>query len=156
MLLYQYLLHYGMLLHIISQYLCLFSLILEGLHEEGECRQLDSGLEKEQILETYSAQLQKSWNSMELIFGIYKNYWAKETPKGAHTLARRVGGAPTPAGRALLSPGPPDGPPVSIFCYMRAFTLGKIVGKLTGRNSAATRRNLGGTNLGLRRSCSAG
>ena len=31
----------------------------------------------------------------------------------------------------------------------------KIVGKLTGRNSAATRRNLGGINLGLRQSCSA-
>ena len=38
MLLYQYLLHYGLLLHIMSQYLCLFSLILQGLHEEGECR----------------------------------------------------------------------------------------------------------------------
>ena len=28
-------------------------------HEEGECRQLGFWLEKEQILETYSAQLQK-------------------------------------------------------------------------------------------------
>ena len=40
MLLYRYLLYYGMLLHIMSQYLCLFSLILQGLHKEGECRQL--------------------------------------------------------------------------------------------------------------------
>ena len=40
MLLYQYLLDYGLLLHGMSQYLCLFSLILQGLHEEGECRQL--------------------------------------------------------------------------------------------------------------------
>ena len=31
MLLYQYLLHYGLLLHIISQYLWLFSIILQGL-----------------------------------------------------------------------------------------------------------------------------
>ena len=30
MLLYQYLLHYGLLLHILSQYLCLFSPILQG------------------------------------------------------------------------------------------------------------------------------
>ena len=60
MLLYQYLLHYGLLLHIMSQYLCLLSLILQGLHKEGECRQLGFWLEKEQILETYSAQLQKS------------------------------------------------------------------------------------------------
>ena len=34
----------------------------------------DSGLEDEQILETYSAQLQKSWNFMEAIFRIYKKY----------------------------------------------------------------------------------
>ena len=39
---------------------------------------------------------------------------------------------------------------------MKAFTLEKIVGKLMGRNSAATRRNLDGTNLGLWRSYSAG
>ena len=31
----------------------------------------------------------------------------------------------------------------------------KIISKLSGRNSAATRRNLGGTNLGLRQSCPA-
>ena len=41
MLLYRYLLHYGLLLHIMSQYLGLFSLILQGLHEEGECQQLE-------------------------------------------------------------------------------------------------------------------
>ena len=38
MLLYWYLLHYGLLLQIIAHYLCLFSLILQDLHEEGECR----------------------------------------------------------------------------------------------------------------------
>ena len=32
----------------------------------------------------------------------------------------------------------------------------KIISKLSGRDSAATRRNLGETNLGLRQSCSAG
>ena len=41
MLLYRYLLHYGIVVHIMSQYLCLFSLILQGLHEAGECRQLE-------------------------------------------------------------------------------------------------------------------
>ena len=39
---------------------------------------------------------------------------------------------------------------------MKGFILEKIVGKLTRRNSAATRRNLGKTNLGLRQSCSVG
>ena len=37
---------------------------------------------------------------------------------------------------------------------MKGFVLEKIVGKLTGRNSAAMSRNLGGTNLGLWQSCS--
>ena len=38
----------------------------------------DFGLEKEQILETYSAQLQKSWNFTEDVFQIYKKYWEQE------------------------------------------------------------------------------
>ena len=81
---------------------------------------------------------------------------SEETTGGGPHPGQEGGGAPTPTERASLSPGPPGGPPVSIFCYMKAFTLEKIRGKLTGRNSAATRRNLGGTNLGLRQSCSAG
>ena len=59
-------------------------LFYKAYHEEGEC-----WIEKEQILETYSAQLQKSWNSTEVTFGINKNYWAKKIPEGAHTLASR-------------------------------------------------------------------
>ena len=39
---------------------------------------------------------------------------------------------------------------------MKAFTLENMISKLSGRNTAAMRRILGGTNLGLRRSCSAG
>ena len=40
---------------------------------------------------------------------------------------------------------------------MKPFTLEKkIISKRTGRNTAAMRQNLGGTNLGLRQSCSAG
>ena len=74
---------------------------------------------------------------------------------GSH-LATRVGGAPYPPGRALLPRGPPIGSPVAIFCYMKSFVEEKIIRNLSGRDSAATRRNLGGTNLGLRQSCSAG
>ena len=70
-------------------------------------------------------------------------------PEGAHTLATRVGARPLPR-------GPPGRPPVPIFCYLKYFTLEKITSKLSGRNSAATRRNLGGSNLGLWWSCSAG
>ena len=59
----------------------------------------DSGLEQEQILETYSAQLQKSRNSIKVIFGINDNYSAEEKPKGGHPSSTRVGGAPTLTGR---------------------------------------------------------
>ena len=72
----------------------------------------------------------------------------RNRPGGPHTV-QETGGAP-------LSPEPPGGPPATIFCYMKGFVLEKFVGKLTGRNSSATRRNLGGINLGLWRSCSTG
>ena len=115
---YRYLLHYGLLLHVLSQYLCLFSLILQGLHEEGECRQLEFWAGKEQILETYSAQLQKSWNSTEVIFGIDKKYWAKKILEGATHRPRGWGARPLPC-------GPLGGPPMPIFCYMRSFVREK-------------------------------
>ena len=78
-----------------------------------------------------------------------KNTGEKIIQRGPTPWPRGWGARPLPR-------GPPGRPPVPIFCYMKSFTLEKIVSKLSGRNSAATRRNLGGTNLGLRRSCSAG
>ena len=71
---------------------------------------------------------------------------------------------PTPCSRGWGRPpracplprGPPGGSPMPPFCYMESFVQRKIRSNLSGRNSAATRRNLGGTNLGLRWSCSAG
>ena len=63
-------------------------------------------LEKEQTLETYSALLQKSWNSTEVVFGINKKYWQKNQPEGAHTLATRVGGASYPLGAPPVSWAP--------------------------------------------------
>ena len=59
-------------------------------------------------------------------------------------------------GARPLPRGPPGGPLMPIFGYMESFIEEKIISKLTGRNSAATRQNLGGTNLELRRNCSAG
>ena len=78
----------------------------------------------------------------------------RNRPGGPHPV-QETGGAP-PLGRGPLSPGPPGGLLAAIFCYMKGFPLEKIMGKLMGRNSAATRRNLGGISLGLWRSCSAG
>ena len=59
-----------------------------------------------------------------------------------------------PPGRAPLPRGPPGGSPTPIFSHMKSFNEKKIEENLSGRDSAATRRNLGGTNLGLRHSCS--
>ena len=78
----------------------------------------NSGLEKDQILETYSAQLQKSSKFMENYFGIYKKYWAKKVPEGTHQVAITVGAC-------ALACGPPGRPPVPIFCYMMCFDLEK-------------------------------
>ena len=55
-----------------------------------------------------------------------------------------------------LPRGPPRGSPTPIFSYMKSFDEKKIRSNLSGRDSVATRRNLGGTNLGLWQSCSAG
>ena len=75
----------------------------------------NSGLEKDQTLETYSAQLQKPRNSIKHFFGKYKKYLAEEIHERGHWLASRVGGAPPFPGRALLPRGAPVTPPVSSF-----------------------------------------
>ena len=79
----------------------------------------------------------------------------RNRPGGPHP-THEGGGRALPPGRAPYLVGPPGGPPVPIFCYMKSFVRRKIISKLLGRDSAATRRNLGGTNLGLWQSCSAG
>ena len=70
------------------------------------------------------------------------------------TPCSRGWGARPPWARPLPR-GPPGGSPTSIFSYMNSFDEKKIEGNLSGRDSAAMRRNLGGTNLELRRSYSA-
>ena len=65
----------------------------------------NSGLEKEQILEIYSAQLQKSWNFTGVIFGINEKYWRKNTPEGPTPWPWGWGHA-LPPGRAPCLMGP--------------------------------------------------
>ena len=93
---------YYTLCHNIYAYSLLFYKVCMKRENAGSW---NSGLEEEQILETYFAQLQKSWNSTEVIFWNNKKYWAKKIPEGAHTLATRVGGAPP----ALWPPWWPSG-----------------------------------------------
>src|SRR4051812_44758676 len=69
--------------------------------------------------------------------------------RGATPCSRGWGAHPLPR-------GPPGGSPTSIFSYMKSFDEKKIRTNFPGRDSAATRRNLGGTNLELQQSCSTG
>ena len=66
----------------------------------------NSGLEKEETLETYSAQLKKLRNSTKHRFRKYKKYLAKDIRQGGHHLSTRVEGAPAPSGRAPCLVGP--------------------------------------------------
>ena len=109
----------------------------------------DSGLEKEQILETYSAQLQKSWNSTEYLIINNEKSSPNMKTRGPTPFPRGWGRAPYLVG-PLVALRWPSSPIWSISSRK------KIRSNLSGRNSAATRRNLGGTNLGLWWSCSAG
>ena len=115
----------------------------------------NSGLEKEQILKPtlHSSKSPETPRKsfLELMIIIERKKYLRGPPT-----IHEGGGRALPPGRAPLPRGPPGRPPVPMFCYMKSFIRGKIIGKLSGRNSAATRRNLGGTNLGLRQSCSAG
>ena len=82
-----------------------------------------------------------------------KNTKRKKFIRGPHP-AHEGGGAPYPLGAPPTSWDPwwPSGGHLLLY---EVFQWEKI-SNLLGRNSAATRRNLGGTNLGLWRSCSAG
>ena len=65
---------YYMLCHNTYAYSLLFYKVYMKRENAGSW---NSGLEKEQILETYSAQLQKPWDGTEAVFGINKKYWRK-------------------------------------------------------------------------------
>ena len=75
--------------------------------------------------------------------------------RGATPCPRWWGARPTPWVHPPTSWAPwwPSGEHLLLYGFFR---WEKIISHLLGRNSAATRRNLGGTNLGLRRSYSVG
>ena len=74
MILYRYLLHYGLLLHVMSQYLCPFYLILQGLHEEGECQQLEFWAGKGANIRDLFCTTPKVLKVHESYFGNNKKY----------------------------------------------------------------------------------
>ena len=115
----------------------------------------NSRLEKEQILETYSGKLQKDLKLRKLVLEYIKNIGRRKHQRGATHQPRGWRARPSPWVRPL-----PHGPPgrllMPILCYMVSFSLEKIRRKLSARSAAVLRRNLSVTNVGLRRSYSAG
>ena len=121
MLLYRYLLHYGLLLHIMSQYLCLFSLILQGLHKEGECRQLEFWAGKGANIRDLFCTTPKVLKLHESQFwNIFKILGEESTREGPHPV-HEGGGAPYTPGRAPCLVGPLAGlrcPSLAIWCVL--------------------------------------
>ena len=68
---------------LVVPYLCLFSLILQGLFEEGEFRQLEFWTGKGANPSPLFCTSPNALKSYVDFLGIYKKYWAKEVPEGS-------------------------------------------------------------------------
>ena len=138
----------------ISIFIALWAVIT---HEEGECRQLEFRAGKGANIRDLFCTTPKVLKLHGACFwNIYKILGEKRT-RGGPPASHKGGGRalpPTPWARPLPC-GPPGRPPLPIFGYELSFTLEKIKKKFSGRSTAVSRRNLGRTNLRLRRSCSA-
>ena len=89
----------GLLIYALSRFMpCL---ILQGLHEEGECRQLEfwtgnwANIRDLFCITSKVLKLHGAW------FWIYKKYWTKKVREGGHQPGTRVEGAPYPLGAPL-------------------------------------------------------
>ena len=97
----------------------------------------NSGLEKEQILEAYSAQLQKSWNSTEHLKINKEKYSPKMKARGPTPLPRGWGRPP----RAHPLPrGPPGDLPTRTTTLYNCFRGEKIGEKDSSRFTIRSRR----------------
>ena len=96
------------------------------------------------VLKLHESQF---WNILKIL--------GEESTRGGPPTVHEGGGRALPLGTPLPR-GLPGSPPMPIFGYKVSFALEKIIRKLSGRSAAVSRRNLGRSNLGLRRSCSAG
>ena len=85
---------------------------------------------------------------------IIKNTERRKYQRGPTPWPRGWGARPTPWALPL-SRGPPGRPPVPIFGYMKSFALEKKK-EAFGTKRRSLEAKPGETNLGLRRSCSAG
>ena len=118
-------------------------------HEEGNAGSWNSGWKRSKYWKPILHSSKNPETQRKSFLELTRIIEQRKYQRGPTPWPRGWGARPLPR-------GPPGRPSVPIFCYMKSFVREKIISKLSGRNSAATRRNLGGTNLELRQSCSAG
>ena len=119
-----------------SQYLCIFSLILQGLLRKGaNIRYLFYTTPK--VLKLHESLI---WNILKIL--------GEESSRGGPPTIHKGGG------RALRSCGPPGRPPTPIFCYMVCFDLEKNQKEAFGTKHRRLEVEPGETILGLRWSSS--
>ena len=92
----------------------------------------NSGLKKEQVWDTYSAQLQKPWKSMRNYYGFYKKYWAKEVPEGSYQEPRSLVSATYRPGGGYRACGPLAHPLRWIFAHVFFIFSINIIRKFSG------------------------
>ena len=141
MLLYRYLLHYVLLLHICHNTYAFSILFYKVYMKRENVGSWNSGLEKEQNIRDLFCTTPKVLKLHESQFWNILKILGEESTRGGPPTVHEGGGAPYPPGRAPLPCGPPGRPPVPIFCYMMSFALEKIRRQLSGRSDAVSRRN---------------
>ena len=107
---------------LVVPYLCLFSLILQGLFEEGEFRQLEFWTGKGANPSPLFCTSPNALKSYVDFLGLYKKYWAKELPEGGCQGATSPATA-TPWWRRASLWGPQGPPPLipapSLFFHLQ-------------------------------------
>ena len=86
------------------QYLCLFSLILQGLHKEGECRQLEFWAGKGANIRDLFCTTPKSWNSTEHLIINNEKSSPKMKTRGTTPFSRGWGRPPLGCAPYLVGP----------------------------------------------------
>ena len=128
---------------------------MQGIHKEGEFRQLEIWTGKATwgyLFYTAPNKLKLHGEFLWNIWWILEQITTRGGPPGGHNPPGR---AREPR-RALVGCAHPGPPPAPIFWYIGHFDLEKNITRLSGWSAAASRRNLGRSTFALRRSDSTG
>ena len=128
---------------------------MQGIHKEGEFRQLEIWTWKSYVRPPILHNSKQAETSRRFFIKYMRNIGANNYQRGPLGGHNPPGRAREPR-RALVGCAHPGPPSVPIFWYISHFDLEKIRRGLSGRSAAVSRRNLGRSTFALRRSDSAG